>query len=287
MGFKQRLKERLQERLSKEETDLLPRSYQTLGKVIIIKLHPNLMKKKEMIGKEYLKLLPYIKSVYLNQGKIEGQFREPKGIKFLAGIDNPNVEHKEHGIIYKFNIEQIMFSKGNILERKHIANIVKKGEIIVDMFAGIGYFSLSIAKYSLAEKIYSIELNPISYNYLVQNIEINHLEDKIIPIHGDCKEEVLKLRENGLKADRIIMGVFPAPKNYIKDALSLTKHSGTIIHYEGVVDKNNSLDLFNEFSEIASDLGYTSKLNDKRFIKSYGPGLYHIVYDIYISEIGV
>ena len=284
MGFKQKLQERMYGKLSEEEIKLLPRGFQTIDKIMIIKLHPKLMNKKEVIAEECLKLLSYIKSVYLNQGKIEGKFREPDYIRFLAGIEDPNVKHKEHEIIYKFNIEKIMFSKGNLFERKYLASIVKKGEIVVDMFAGIGYFSLSIAKHSQAKRVYSIELNPLSYKYLVQNIEINHLKEKIIPIHGDCKEEVLKLSQGGIHADRVIMGVFPAPKEYIKEALSLTKNTGTFFHYEGVVDKKKDLILFYEFSIIAKNLGYLAELNDKRFIKSYGPGLYHVVYDIFITK---
>ncbi len=283
MGFKQKLQKRLQNELTTEELNLLPRGFQTLDKIMILKLHPNLLEKRYIIAESCLKEISSIKSIYLNQGKIEGQFREPKNIQYLAGIKNPLVEHKEHGIIYRFNIEKIMFSKGNLFERKYLASLVRKGETIIDMFAGIGYFSLPIGKYSEAKIIYSIELNILSYNFLVQNIEINNLKEKIIPIHGDCKEIVIKLKNQGIQADRVIMGVFPAPKDYIKEALSLCKETGTYIHYEGVIDKNNDLELYNEFSEIVENSGYDSRLENKRYIKSYGPGLFHIVYDIFVN----
>ena len=100
-------------------------------------------------------------------------------MELIAGEDNPIVEHKEHEVIYRFDITKIMFSKGNINERKYLATLVRENEIIVDMFAGIGYFSLPIAKNAKPAKIYSIELNPDSFYYLVENIKINHLEEKI------------------------------------------------------------------------------------------------------------
>ena len=156
-------------------------------------------------------ILPKIKSVYLNLGKVKGKFRQPEKIEYLAGENNPIVEHREHGIRYIFDITKIMFSKGNLSERKYLATLVKEGEIIVDMFAGIGYFSLPIAKHSPVEKIYSIELNPDAYKVLVNNIKLNHFEEKIVPVHGDCRKEVVRLSESGLRADRVIMGVFPAP----------------------------------------------------------------------------
>jgi len=155
-----------------------------------------------------------------------------------------------------------------------------ENEIIVDMFAGIGYFSLPIAKHANPKTIYSIELNPLSFKFLVDNIKINHFEGIINPILGNCKEEVLKLSKEGIKADRVIMGVFPAPREYIKDALSLVKVNGTIYHYEGVVEKEKFMNLYDEFRQIAEDNGYICELMSYRFVKSYGPNLYHVVLDI-------
>lgn len=284
MGFKVKLMEILKGDLTEEELKLLPSGFQTIGKAIIVKLNAELLNKKKLIGKKYLEMLPNIKSIYLNKGIVKGQFRTPDNIELLLGEDNSIVEHREHGVIYKFDFTKIMFSQGNLSERKFLATLVNKEETIVDMFAGIGYFSLPIAKHSQAERIYSIELNPLSYKYLVENIELNHFEDIIIPILGDCKEEVLKLSKSGIKADRVIMGVFPAPKDYIKEALTLAKDEGTVYHYEGVVDKEGFMTLFIEFKDIAEREGFNCSLSGKRFVKSYGPKLYHTVLDIIVTK---
>lgn len=284
MGFKENLKKKLNELLTEEELSLLPRGFQTLGKVMILKLHPKLLEKRKIIANVCLETLPKFKSVYLNLGKVKGKFRQPEKIEYLAGENNPIVEHTEHGVRYIFDITKIMFSKGNLNERKYLATLVKEGEIIVDMFAGIGYFSLPIAKHSSVEKIYSIELNPEAYKFLVKNIKLNHFEEKIFPIHGDCKNEVVRLSESGLRADRVIMGIFPAPKNFIKDALTLVKDTGTMYHYEGVMEKNKYLDLFNEFNAIVEQKNLQCELKSKRFVKSYGPNLYHVVLDIEVLK---
>ncbi|MHA1492040.1 MAG: hypothetical protein ACTSRI_20610 [Promethearchaeota archaeon] len=109
MDFKEKLKKELKESVSDEELLLLPRGFQMLGKVIILKLNPKLLEHKELIGKAYLKLLPYIKSVYINFGKIKGKFRTPEKIELLVGINNPIVEHREHDVIYKFDITRIIY----------------------------------------------------------------------------------------------------------------------------------------------------------------------------------
>jgi len=284
MGFKDKLKDALIGILTNGELSVLPRGFQTIGDVAIIKLNPQLHEKKNLIAKKYLELLPKIKSVYLNSGRVKGQFRTPEKIEFLVGLDNSVVKHKEHGVIYKFDFTKIMFSMGNLSERKFLATLVKEGEVIVDMFAGIGYFSLPIAKHSKPKNIFSIELNPDSFKYLSENIKLNHFEDIITPINGDSKIEVINLSNSGLKADRVIMGVFPAPKDFIKEALTLIKESGTTFHYEGVATKEDYLSLFNEFKEIAEASNYKCKLLSKRFVKSYGPHLYHVVVDILVGK---
>lgn len=284
MGFKDNFKEKLREILSDEELSILPRGFQVIGRVIIIKLNPLLLEKKILIAKKYMELLPSTKSVYLNMGRIKGKYRTPEKIVFLVGEDDPIVEHKEHGIIYRFDFTKIMFSMGNLNERKFLASLVKENEVIIDMFAGIGYFSLPIAKHSKPKIIYSIELNLESFKFLTENIKINHLDDIIVPINGDSKKEVIELSESGVRADRVIMGVFPAPKDFIKEALTLTKESGTTYHYEGVATKENYLNLFNEFKEIAETSNYKCELLSKRFVKSYGPHLYHVVVDILVCK---
>ena len=284
MGFKDKLKDALIGILTDEELSALPRGFQTIGDVAIVKFKPLLLEKKILIAEKYLDLLPKLKAVYLNSGRVKGQFRTPEKIALLVGIDNPIVKHKEHGVIYKFDFTKIMFSMGNLNERKFLATIVKEGEVIVDMFAGIGYFSLPIAKHSKPKKIFSIELNPDSFKYLTENIKLNHFEEIITPIYGDSKIEVINLSNSGLKADRVIMGVFPAPKDFIKEALTIAKVEGTIYHYEGIVVKEKYLDLFTEFKDIAEKSDFKCDLLSKRFVKSYGPGLYHVVLDIKVYK---
>ncbi len=284
MRFKDRLKFALKSELTQEELEKLPRGFQTISKIIILKLQSELSEQRFIIAEKCLELYPKMESVYYYGGKITGQFRIPEKIEYLAGKNNPIVIHKEHNVNYKFDITKIMFSKGNLKERKNLANLVQLGEIIIDMFAGIGYFSLPIGLHSKVKTIYSIELNPVAFKYLKENIKLNHLEQKIIPIFGNCKEVVVKLADKGIKADRIIMGVFPAPKDYISSALLCVKDSGTVVHYEGVKEKEEYFLLFTEFKEVAEINGYKCELKEHRFVKSYGPRLYHIVLDILVSK---
>jgi tRNA wybutosine-synthesizing protein 2 len=273
-SIKKMLSEELKNELSKEELLLLPSSYQKVGEIIILNLKKELWQYDKLIGKIVLERIPSTKSVFRRKGFVKTEFRTPQ-IKFLSGVNNTVTTHKEHDIIYKIDVKQIMFSKGNLNERKRIIKQVKKGEIIIDMFSGIGYFSLGIAKFSEAKKIYAIEINPKSYEYLLENIRLNKVGNKIVPILGDSAVEAVKL---GKIADRIIMGLLPSCKEYLKYAFKLVKSNG-IIHYHGIAKNNEDKKLFEDVKEVFEKEGRKVKLIKKTKVKSYAPRVYHWVLD--------
>jgi len=129
---------------------------------------------------------------------IQGTKREPV-YQVLYGNETETV-NKENGCLFKLDLAKVMWSKGNNNERLRIAKLVEDGETVIDMFAGIGYFSIPIGVHANAREVISIEINPNSYEFLCENIKLNKL-DNITPVLGDCKVETPKY-----KADRIIMG---------------------------------------------------------------------------------
>jgi len=266
--------------LDLEDLQQLPGRFQTIGDIMVMNLKPALLPHQEVIAKAILDLLPFIKTVYLHKGGITGQFRQPSEMYYVAGEQKSTVRHVENRVIFEFDIEKIMFSKGNIAERRYLPNLIKVGETIVDMFAGIGYFSLPIAVHARPARIYAIEINPAAFDFLVKNIALNGVGDVVHPILGDCASIVTDLAQNGVIADRVIMGVFPAPKDYLPGALLLAKPGGgTIIHYEGVVERQDVAPLFQDVVGACEQAGRQVQLREHRIVKSYGPFKYHAVLD--------
>lgn len=278
-SIKQLLQDKLEKELSKRELSLLPSSYQKIGNIVILNLKQNLWKHDERIGEVLLVSIPNTKTVCRRTGSIETRHRKPQ-IKVIAGEENTETVHKEHGVKYKLDVSKIMFSKGNLNERKRLVKLIKPGETIVDMFSGIGYFSVGIAKFSNPERVYSIEIDPVSYHYLCENIKLNKIEDKIIPIHGDCILEIPKI---GRVADRVIMGLLPSPREYLPDALKVVKNEG-IIHYHGTSKKSKWEELLEDVRTAASIEGFKVKLKKKIRVKSYAPRVYHFVLDCKIKQ---
>ena len=272
--IKQLLKENLYDKLSRTELSSLPSSYQKIGDTVILNLKKELWKHDKEIGRILLEKIPNTRTVCRRTGFIKNQYREPQ-VKVIVGDKNTETVHREHGIFFKLDVNKIMFAKGNLNERKRITKLVKKRETIVDMFSGIGYFSIGIAKFSEPKKVYSIEINPVAYRYLCENVKLNKVKDKVIPILGDCMVEIPKL---GRIADRVIMGLLPSSKDYLLDAMKVVKPNG-VVHYHGTGKKEGWKGLFEDVKTAAGIEGFKVELKRRAKVKSYAPKIYHFVLD--------
>jgi tRNA wybutosine-synthesizing protein 2 len=246
--------------------------FQIIGDIAILK-HGLSRKEARSQAQEILKKVIRIRSVYMYSGPVSGPLRIPK-VSFVAGKRNPLTVHRENGCLYRLDIQKVMFSKGNVSERARITPLVEPGETIIDMFAGIGYFSLPLGKSSPAKRIYSIELNPEAFRFLKQNIKLNKLEGKVSPVLGDCRK--VKLPE---KADRVVMGYFPGTEKFLPAAFSFLKPDG-IIHYHDTFKREElwekSEKILREYSRKS---GFYPVRMEKRVVKQYAPGIFHVVVD--------
>jgi tRNA wybutosine-synthesizing protein 2 len=263
MGFKDNLAEK-----TKLPIDILPSSYHVLGNILLLKL-PNkkATREKRKIGSAILKMFPYIKTVCLQKG-VSGEFRQPK-IEIIAGLKKTEITHHELGCKFKMDVSKIMWSKGNHAERQHMIHVAKPHEIIVDMFAGIGYWCIPIAKHTKVKEIVAIEKNPVSFKYLQENIRANYISN-ITPILGDCRNV-----KDLPKADRIIMGYFPGTLKFLPAALKISK-KGTEIHYHDISSNTNKLK--------KAILKYKNlKIKASREVKEYSPSKKHYVLDLRVA----
>lgn len=233
-----------------------------------------LVLKKEVNNPESLLDIPGVNRV-VKLGRIKGVTREPE-IDVLIGKGTETI-HKENQCRFKLDVSRIMWSKGNTSERKRISELVQGGETVVDLFAGIGYFSIPIAVHSSVGKIYSVEINPTAYNYLCENITLNQVENVIEPLLGDCRD----LAPTGV-ADRVLMGYIGNTHHYLDVAIDSLKDEGGVIHYhESVPDKLKFTRPVKRIIEAACDRQV--KVLNKKIIKKYSPGVYHVVVDAWVK----
>jgi tRNA wybutosine-synthesizing protein 2 len=168
-----------------------------------------------------------------------------------------------------------MWSKGNNNERLRIAKLVEDNETVIDMFAGIGYFSIPIGVHANASEVISIEINPNSYHYLCENIKLNKLSN-ITPVLGDCMVETPKY-----KADRIIMGYVKTTHHYLSVAINSLNKGGILHYHETVPEKLMETRPIERIVSQAN--GRDVELLKINKIKKYAPGVEHVVIDARID----
>lgn len=249
----------------------IPGSYQIVGHVMLLrllKIKDDETKKK--LAEAVLNLHPNIRTVCELQGS-RGELREPV-VSVIAG-NGTEVLHKENGIIYHMDASKVMFSKGNLYERRRLIEKIKPGETVLDMFAGIGYFSVGIAKFSKAGKIIAIEKNPVAFRYLRNNLKINKVNFETI--FGDCRNfDVENL------ADRVIMGYFPGTEQFLQNAVKIAKN-GAVVHYHNCYFEK---DLWKKpLGEIKKSCK-KAKILGKRKVKSIAPRTCHAVVDFQVLK---
>ena len=191
----------------------------------------------------------------------DGVMRIPK-ITVLKGEPH-EVTFKEAGISYTLHPAKVMFSQGNREEKLRLKRCIRAGERVADMFAGIGYFTLTAAK--AGARVHAMEINPESFFYLQKNIEANGLSAMVTAENGDCRS-LLKGTY-----DRILMGHFDSP-DFLPEALHHST-AGTTLHIHGLGDREADI----EAAVVSAGFRYRIA---KYKVKKYAAHTMHYVWDV-------
>lgn len=261
-------------RIPEELIDRLPRKWELLGDVLIFKLNEELRAYEKDIAKVFAEILG-AKTVLEDIGGIEENIRKPK-VRVIWGSETATT-HTENGVLYRLDAREIMFSSGNIDERVRMAKVCEEGEVVVDMFAGIGYFSLPMAVHSSPAEIYSIEINPVAFEYLCENVRLNKVEEVICPMLGDC----LEVAPEGL-ATRVVMGYLSGGDRFLPKAMRVIGEEGVIHYHEACPNELLPERPTSNVQKAAESEGRRVEILQLRTIKSYAPGVSHVVLDVHV-----
>jgi tRNA (guanine37-N1)-methyltransferase len=262
------LKDYLKDKIDDEKVDDIKKSFDIIGDIVILEIPEEYEEYKYIIGEAALKFTKR-NTVFRKTSEIKGIIRT-RELEHIAGENVSETIHKEFGSRFQLDVRNVYFSPRLATERRRISEQVEDNEIIVDMFAGIGPFPISIAREHKV-KIYAIDINPYAYKYIKKNIELNKLKGNIIPLLGDVGEVLQGLN---IKADRIIMNLPGTAWNYLDTAVKSLKHGGVIHYYEFASEYQIPIDRIIETA-------YPRKVDilNSRKVKSKSPGVWHMGVD--------
>ena len=274
------LKRVLENVLSEEENEQLISAFDQIGDIIIVRIPDSLISKKQMIGKTLLEQVSTANSVFYQSSPVEGDFRT-RQLEVIAGEDKTQTEYKENGCRFIVDVEKAFFSPRLSTERERIAGLVNDGEVIINMFGGVGMFSLLAAK-NTACTVYNIDLNPVASQLCKENVQINKLKGDVISLNGDAIE-VINEQLIG-KADRVLMLLPERSDEFLDSALNALKDKG-IIHYYSHMHADRKQDAGKLSEEHFMNVNKTNaEIITSRNVRPVGPRFYQTVVDVKISK---
>ncbi|PIW33121.1 MAG: methyltransferase [Nitrosopumilales archaeon CG15_BIG_FIL_POST_REV_8_21_14_020_37_12] len=274
------LKQALESILTEEESSELISAFDQIGDIIIVRIPDSLLSKKKIIGETLLKEVKIAKSVFYQASAVEGDFRT-RHLEILAGEDKTETEYKEFGCKFTVDVENAFFSPRLSTERERIANQVNDGETVVNMFAGVGMFSIMAAKKKKCT-VYSIDINPVASMLCEKNIASNKLLGKVISINGDASKIIKEQLEN--KSDRTLMLLPERSDEFLQSAIDATK-SGGIIHYYSHIhaDRKSEAGKLSE-EHYLHVTPVKSEILGSKIVRPVGPRYYQTVVDVRITK---
>ncbi len=272
------LKETLGSLLNEKELAYLSSAFDVIGDIAIIKIPDELLDKKELIAAQILKSMKNVRTVLRQVSDVQGEYRI-RELSLVAGEEKYETIYKESGCLFKVNVKDVYFSPRLSTERERIAELVKDGEVILNMFAGIGTFSIIIAKKKKC-LVESVDLNPNAIELAKESLKLNkHLRGIINPILMDAGKYAAL---NSDAFDRVLMPLPERAKDFLPPAVEASRDGG-IIHYYTHVPLHD----FKDNSVIESELS-KMKLSKKlqlvswRKVREVGPRYIQAVADLQV-----
>ena len=274
------LKKALEGVLTAAENNELISAFDQIGNIIIVRIPESLTSKKKIIGEALLDQVKIAKSVFYQASAVEGNFRT-RDLEVLAGEDNTETEYKEFGCKFTVDVKNAFFSPRLSTERERIANLIQNGEIVTNMFAGIGMFSIMAAKKKKCT-VYSLDINPVASKLCETNIGLNKLAGEVISINGDATKIINNQLIN--KSDRTLMLLPERSDEFLESAINTTKNGGIIHYYSHIhADKKSEAGKLSE-EHYLQTTPVQSEILFSKIVRAVGPRYYQTVVDVKIFK---
>jgi len=258
-------------------------SFDIIGDIAIIRASGASPVDPKGAAEEVMSVHRNVKTVLLQDSPVAGELRL-RSLTHVAGENKTRTVHRESGCLFAVDVAETYFSPRLSHERIRIARLVAPSETVVNMFAGVGCFSIIIAKHSGAAKVFSIDLNPAAVQFMQENVRLNRVYGRVAPLLGDAKEIINRKLQR--VADRVLMPLPEKALEYLPAAVSTLKPSGGWMHlyiFEHAAKTENPAEKAKLKVEDALEAsGVAFEVPFVRVVRSTGPKWYQLAADIHV-----
>lgn len=275
------LREALAGILSDAELAELVTSFDSVGDIGVIEIPKALEKKSDAIGWALLQVHPQFKTVLRIAGAHQGPFRV-QPVQVIAGLANTVATYKENNCVFKVDLEKAFFSPRLATERDRIGRLIRPGEVVGCLFAGVGPFPIVFCRLSKLAKAVAIELNPFAVEWMKTNVALNRLSDRIEVVGGDVKEIVPARFANAF--DRVVMPLPHGGEDFLVAAIAGTRPGG-IVHFYSFETKENGFDSAAFKVRVASEKALCeAEILFQRVCRTFSPSTVQVVSDFRVTK---
>jgi tRNA (guanine37-N1)-methyltransferase len=253
------------ERAGVENPERVSSGVDVVGDIAIVRLAGFSAAEKRKVAHALLKEMKRVKVVLEQEGGIEGEYRLRK-LRHLAGEKRTLTVHRENGCPFRVDVARCYFSPRLSTERLRVARMVKSKERVLNMFAGVGPFSIPIAKLAGA-RVTSCEVNEYAAELHEENDRINKVEGLVTVICGDAAD--LPSLAKG-KFDRVLMPLPSEADRFLPTALAMSKRGAVVHYYRHMLGENEGEAAEALRCELAGILPEGTKY-DVRKVREVGP----------------
>lgn len=279
------LKTLLRGTLPEDELKVLYSSYDIIGDIAIIKIPESIMHNKHVIGKTLIENIKNIKTVLNQSNSVSGEYRL-RGVDFIAGQEKYLTIYKEFGCKFLVNVATSYFSPRLSTERLRISELVRSGESVLNMFAGVGTFSVVMVK-KKPIRVLNIDSNLDAYILSVINSNINRGGQRIVSLHGDARK-ILQSPNYLNSFDRILLPLPERAHEFLDVALSSLKPSGGTLHFfshvKSETKKNAVSDSETHVTRLLSKFDCSYQIDHTQIVRDVAPRIYQTVTDLFVRR---
>jgi tRNA (guanine37-N1)-methyltransferase len=209
-----------------EEKTELPRSFDVIGEVVLVRIPPELEGRASQIGQALLEFVPGARLVGMDRG-VHGTDRRRR-IERIAGAGAWHTRHRENGVELEVDVERAYFSPRLAREHARVAEEVRPGDRVYDLCCGVGPFTATIARDGRARAITAIDSNPAAVELLRSTLRRLSASP---PVEVRV-EDVAAFVTSAPPVERVILNLPHEGIKYLPSVARTVAHGGRLYYYE-------------------------------------------------------
>lgn len=257
---------------------LLPTSFDVVGHIVVVKLPPELEPHAAAVGQALLAAHKGARTALLDRG-VQGRERV-RQVEVIAGEPDTVAEHVEHGVRLRADLATCYLSPRLATEHARVAEQVQAGEVVLDLFAGVGPFAVLIAKQGRAQRVYAVDINPDAVRYLEENARLNKVHDKVRAVLADADAFAPQLAG---QCDRVILNLPHTADQHWEAALQACKPRA-VLHHHKILPRDGVDAHAREMAERAGRAGWDARVLATREVRLYSPSQSHVAFDVEVRR---